>query len=186
MIERNGKDYDTGAILQEMRDAYWESIEQGEVSANVASRDYVVFRLGGERFGIPTVCTREVLRVPRLVQVPRLPAHIRGIVNLRGQIVAVTDLRPLLGLPPGDLPQRAQLVVVEAAGLQTALVTEGVEGICAIPVDSIEAVTEGLAGFPRDVAEGHVAGEQGLLVLLDLEHILNRNEFVIDQKGSEG
>jgi purine-binding chemotaxis protein CheW len=185
MTDKNEQSYDTAAILQEMRDAYWESIEQGESAQSVEYRDYVVFHLGGERFGIPTTCSREVLRLPRLVQVPRLPEHIRGIVNLRGQIVAVTDLRPLLGLAQRELPQRVQLVVVEAAGLQTALLTEGVEGIHAIAVDTIEPVTEGLAGFPRDAAEGHVATEKGLLVLLDLEHILRRGEYVIDQKGND-
>ena len=58
--------------------------------------------------------------------------------------------------------------------------TEGVEGIRAIAEASIEPVTEGLAGFPRDVATGHVATDEGLLVLLDLEQILSRSEFVIE------
>ena len=181
MDDAKAKSYDIKAILQEMRDAYWESIEKGVAEeGHAACSDYVVFHLGGERFGIPTVCTREVLRVPRLIPVPRLPAQIRGIINLRGQIVAVTDLRPLLGLATGAIPARSQLVVVEAAGLQTALLTEGVEGIRAIAEASIEPVTEGLAGFPRDVATGHVATDEGLLVLLDLEQILSRSEFVIE------
>jgi len=183
MAIEESRTYDTKAILQEMREAYWEGIEQSGESTAVETRDYVVFRLGSERFGIPTGCAREVLRLPRLVKVPRLPAHICGIVNLRGQIQAATDLRPLLGLPTTELPARSQLIVVEAATITTALVTEGVEGIRSIPVAEIEPITEGLAGFPRDAAEGHIVTDQGLLVLLSLEHILGRAEFTINQKG---
>ena len=58
-----------------------------------------------------------------------------------------------------------------------------VEGIRSIPVAAIEPLTEGLAGFARDAAEGHVVTPEGLLVLLNLEHILARDEFVVDQKG---
>jgi len=183
MAIQERRSYDTKAILEEMRAAYWEGIEQAEQATAVETRDYVVFRLGGERFGIPTGYAREVLRLPRLVRVPRLPAHICGIVNLRGQIHAVTDLRPLLGLPAKEVAPRSQLIVVEAAGVMTALVTDGVEGMRAIAVAEIEPVTEGLAGFPRDAAEGHVVTDQGLLVLLRLEHILGRTEFTINQKG---
>jgi len=183
MAIQENRSYDTKAILEEMREAYWQGIEQSEQSTTVETRDYVVFRLGGERFGIPSNYAREVLRLPRLVRVPRLPAHICGIVNLRGQIHAVTDLRPLLGLPTTEFSSRSQLIVVEAAGVTTALVTEGVEGIRSLSIAAIEPITEGLAGFPRDAAEGHVVTEQGLLVLLSLEHILGRSEFTINQKG---
>lgn len=175
--------YEIERVLQEMRDEYWRGIEEGGETVAAETRDYVAFRLGGERFALPSSVAREVLRMPRLVKVPRVAGHIRGVINLRGQIVAVTDLRPLLGLPGGDIPGGAQLVVVEAAGLVTALLTERVEGIRSIAVAAIEPVTEGLSGFPRDAAQGQIVGEDGLLVLLDLDNILSRPEFVIDQKG---
>ena len=181
MKERPG--YEIERVLQEMRDEYWRGIEEGSEVVAVETRDYVVFRLAGERFALPSTVAREVLRMPRLVRVPRVAGHIRGVINLRGQIVAVTDLRPLLGLSGEEMPAAGQLIVVEAAGLLTALLTERVEGIRTLAVASIEPVTEGLSGFPRDAAEGQVVGEEGLLVLLDLANILSRPEFVIDQKG---
>lgn len=175
--------YEIERVLQEMRDEYWRGIEEGGDEAAVETRDYVVFRLAGERYALPSTVAREVLRMPRLVRVPRVAGHIRGVINLRGQIVAVTDLRPLLGLAAEETPAAGQLIVVEAAGLVTALFTERVEGIRTLAVAAIEPVTEGLSGFPRDAAEGQVVGEDGLLVLLDLANILARPEFVIDQKG---
>jgi purine-binding chemotaxis protein CheW len=175
--------YEIERVLQEMRDEYWRGIEEGGVEAAVETRDYVVFRIAGERYALPSTVAREVLRLPRLVRVPRVAGHIRGVINLRGQIVAVTDLRPLLGLTGEETPAAGQLIVVEAAGLLTALLTDRVEGIRTLDLTAIEPVTEGLSGFPRDAAAGQVVGADGLLVLLDLESILSRPEFVIDQKG---
>ena len=170
-------------VLQEMREEYWRGIEEAEESVTAEIREYVVIRLGGERFGLPTEAAREVLRAPRLVRVPRVAEHIHGVINLRGQVVAVTDLRPLLGLPGRNLPANGRLVVVEAVGVTTALLAEEVEGIRSIATDAIEPFTEGLAGFPREAMAGQVSGEGGLLMLLDLDHILSRPEFLIDQKG---
>jgi len=176
---------DIQATLKEMREEYWRGIEQSEEEIDVESRDYVVIRLGGERYGLPGSAAREVLRLPRLVRVPRVAAHILGVINLRGQIVAVTDLRPLLGLPAGELRAGGRLVVTEAAGLLTALVAEEVEGIRSIAISDIAPFTEGLADFPREAVAGQVDEPQGMLMLLDLERILSRPEFVIDQKGQE-
>jgi purine-binding chemotaxis protein CheW len=175
--------YEIRRVLQEMREEYWRGIEEAEDAVAAETRDYVVIRLGDERFGLPTRVAREVLRSPRLVRVPRVAEHIKGVINLRGQIVAVTDLRPLLGLPGRDLPAGGRLVVVEAAGVTTALLAEKVEGIRGIAADTIEPFTEGLGAFPREAMAGQVAGEEGLLMLLDMDHILSRPEFVIDQKG---
>lgn len=177
--------YEIERVLHEMREEYWRGIEEAEEAAAAETRDYVVIRLGGERFGLSAEAAREVLRVPRMVRVPRVAAHIQGVINLRGQVVAVTDLRPLFGLSAGDLPAGGRLVVVEAAGLVTALVAEGVEGIRGIAADAVESVTEGLDGFPREAVAGQVSGEEGLLVLLDLENILSRPEFIIDQKREQ-
>jgi purine-binding chemotaxis protein CheW len=174
--------YQIQDVLREMREEYWRGIEEAEEATASETRDFVVIRLGSERYGLSASAAREVLRIPRLIRVPRVVDHIRGVINLRGEIVAVTDLRRMLGLPGGDLPAGGRLVVVEAAGLVTALLAERVEGIQSIAVDSIEPCTEGLAGFPREAVTGQTVGEEGLLILLDLEHILSRSEFVIDQK----
>lgn len=177
------QNYEITRILEEMRNEYWRGIEESSESAACVTRDYVVFHLGRERYALPSTLAREVLRLPRMIRVPRVARHIRGVINLRGQIVAVTDLRPLFGLAGEETSSTGQLIVVEAAGLLTALLTDRVEGIRSLDLATIEPVTEGLVGFPRDAAEGQVADKDGLLILLDLENILARPEFTVDQKG---
>ncbi len=181
---REIKSRDIRETLARMRQEYWSGIEEPEAAAGGELRPYLVFVLGGERFGLPLALTKEVLRIPQVIRVPLVQKAIRGIINLRGEIVAVTDLRPFLGLPEPELGGQGRLVVVRAAGITTALCVEQVEGMRNIEVDSIEPLTQGLTGLPREVVAGQVSSEESLLVLLDLERILVRPEFLVDGRGA--
>lgn len=172
--------YDIRGILEEMRDDYRRAVEIDEDDSVTATRDYVIFALGNELYGIESRFSREVLRLPRFVPVPRLPEHFVGLFNLRGQIHAITDLRPLLDLPRQIVALRTQVIVVEAAGLSTALCTDGVKGIAAIPLDSIEPLQADLSGFAREVLNGRAPYGSGTLLLLDLEKLLERPELIVE------
>lgn len=172
--------YDIRGILDEMRDDYRRAVEVGEEETVTATCDYVIFALGGELYGIESRFSREVLRLPRFVPVPRLPEHFVGLFNLRGQIHAITDLRPLLGLPQQTVVPRTQVIVVEAVGLSTALCTDGVKGITAIPLDSIEPLQADLDGLASDVLCGRAPYGAEMLLLLDLERLLDRPELTVE------
>ncbi|MBE0504107.1 MAG: chemotaxis protein CheW [Desulfuromonadales bacterium] len=172
--------YDIRGILEEMRDDYRRTVEVDEDESITATCDYVIFALGNELYGIESRFSREVLRLPRFVPVPRLPEHFVGLFNLRGQIHAITDLRPLLDLPRQIVALRTQVIVVEAAGLSTALCTDGVKGIAAIPLDSIEPLQTDLSGFAREVLSGRAPYGAGTLLLLDLEKLLDRPELTVE------
>ncbi len=177
------RDDEVRTILEQMRNEYWQALADEPESGELTTREFLFFALGGERFGVAGENVREVLKVPRLTRVPRVPDHIPGVFNLRGEVCAVTDLRSLLGLGGRELLAQGRLVVVEAAGVTTALYTDRVEGLVSVEAEAIEPFTEGLAGFPREVAEGQVHHPQGLVVLLGLGAILSRPEFVIDEPG---
>jgi purine-binding chemotaxis protein CheW len=118
--------------------------------------------------------------LPSFVPVPRLAEHFVGLFNLRGQIHAITDLRPLLGLPRQKVAPRTQVIVVEAAGLMTALATDGVKGIAAIPLEAIEPLQGELPGLGCEVLSGRAPYQNGTILLLDLERLLDRPELVVD------
>ncbi|BCR06965.1 chemotaxis protein CheW [Desulfuromonas versatilis] len=168
--------------LRQMREEYWQGIDQPPAAEDRQQREILVFRIGGERFAVPSVLAREVLRLPQVVRVPMVQEAIRGIINLRGEIVAVTDLARLLGQAAQELDPAGRLVVVRAAGITTALLVARVEGIRRVAADAVEPLSHGLAGLPREAVEGQVSLEGELLVLLDLKQILCRPEFVVDQQ----
>ena len=104
--------YDIPKILEQMRADYWHNLETAVPDELADQTDYMIVAFGAQRVGLPAAACREVLKVPRIVKVPRLPRHLPGIINLRGEIVAVTDLRPLLKLDAAPPTASFRLVVI--------------------------------------------------------------------------
>lgn len=177
--------YDFKKILKEMRSEYWQALEEVEDDLSTETAEYVLVRIHSDLFALDASRCREVLRPPRIVKVPRAGKQILGIINIRGEIIAVTDLRPALDYPELQQQESTRLVVVRAAGLTTALVVDRVEGIEVFDVGSIETLTEGLTGARRDMVQGQLVFKDELVVLLDLEKMFARQEFIINQKEDQ-
>ncbi len=180
MHENQG--YEIEQILQEMRTDYWRNLEAVEESSGGSVTEYLIIRCGAKRYGLPAANCREVLKLPRLVRVPRLPEHLRGIFNLRGEIVAVTDLCPLFGQGAQSVRESFRLVVIEDGAIRTALLVEVVEGLTGIGEEQVEPLAEGAATGSRDLVAGKVMQGEEILILLDLGKLLGRPELIVDQK----
>jgi purine-binding chemotaxis protein CheW len=178
--------YEIDQILQEMRSDYWRNLEAVEAADEGSASEYLVIRYAGKRYGLPAGNCREVLKLPRLVRVPRLPDHLRGIFNLRGEIVVVTDLCPLLGQKPQEVHEHSRLVIVEHQTIKTALLVEVVEGLSSIRLEQIESLAEGAGSGIRDLVSGKVVQGEEVLILLDMGRLLQRPEMVVDQKEQAG
>ena len=176
--------YDIPTILEQMRADYWRNLETAEQGDLADRTDYMVVAFGDLRFGLPAAACREVLKLPRIVRVPRLPVHLPGIINLRGEIVAVTDLRPLLNLPAGEPSTGFRLVVVADGALRTALLVERVEGLQSISDGAVAGLAEGASHDLADLFRGKVEETAGTLMLLDVRRLLARPELTIDHKGT--
>ena len=175
------QNYDIPRILEEMRADYWRNLETAEQLELAERLDYMVVAFGPQRFGLPATACREVLKLPRIVRVPRLPAHLPGIINLRGEIVAVTDVRPLLQIAAEPPTAGFRLVIVAVGGVRTALLVERVEGLASIGADTVEALAEGAAHGAADLFRGKTEAAGGLL-LFDVGRLLARPELTVDQK----
>lgn len=179
------QDYDFRRILEEMRSEYWRSLEEVEEELDTDTGEIVIVQIGKDRFGLDATKCREVLKLPKIVQVPRVGEQILGIINLRGEIVAVTDLRPILGQAAWSKSADAKLVVAAISGLTIALLVDRIEGIEVFNSTEVEPFTEGLSGVPRDIVQGQIVQGNSMIVLLDLEKTFARSEFVINQKDEE-
>lgn len=128
----------------------------------------VVVRLGGCRYALAMPAVAEVGRPPGLTRVPGLPAWLAGVANWRGRVLAVLDLRPLLGAEAAPLGRRGRLVVLSVDGVNVGLLADGVDGTA--PLDQ-EAVEPSLAHLPAGAAAllaGQVTDAAGPIGLLDL------------------
>ncbi len=180
--DKKSADYDISGILGEMRQQYWEGIEKPAEEVPVDTSEFLIFTLGGQLFTVPTVLAREVIRPPHLVRVPGTGDIIAGIINLRGQIIAVTDLCPMLDLTRRGEVMDGRLIIVESAGVTTALAVEKVSGIRRFPDEDVEPLSQAGGGLPREAAAGQISLDGELLIVLDIEKLLAGEDLVVNQK----
>ena len=121
------------------------------------SREVLVFELGGRRFALPAAGVRELLRAVTIFPVPSAPAAIEGVINLRGVVVPVVDLRDLLRLPPRDAEPADHLIVLDAGPRPSAVRVDHVVGLDRLPT----------AGTGGDDFAGVVKLPGGLVLMLD-------------------
>src|ERR1700685_2566182 len=99
----------------------------------------VGFRIGRETFGLPIAMVREIVRVPEITSVPNAPDYIEGVINLRGRIIPVIDLRKRFGDKSGEKSKKNRIVVVELENRSIGLLVHSASEVLRIPPSDIEA-----------------------------------------------
>ena len=137
----------------------------------------VGFRIGRETFGVPISLVREIVRVPSITSVPNAPDYIEGVINLRGRIIPVVDLRKRFHEIVGEPSKKNRIVVVELENRLIGLMVNSASEVLRIPPSEIEApqdvFQEGELNYITGV--GKLRGR--LIILLDLNKILQRGEL---------
>jgi purine-binding chemotaxis protein CheW len=145
---------------------------------------YLTFSLHREEFGVPILRSREIVRVGEITRIPEAPPHVRGVLNLRGRVVPIVELRTRLGLPIAPLTPRSRVIVVEAHGRLFGLLVDGASRIAKIPTCTIKpAPTEALSANTDYVAGIAQMGTE-LVILLDLDKVLLLNPTAPPSSGA--
>jgi purine-binding chemotaxis protein CheW len=132
----------------------------------------VGFKVGRETYGVPITSLHEIVRVPEITAVPDAPDYIEGVINLRGKIVSVLDLRKRLGEKEITTARRNRILVVEHKGRLCGLIVDSASEVLKIPAADVESSpTESLEGGLNCVTG--LGKHQGrLIVLLDMGKLL--------------
>ena len=137
----------------------------------------VVFNIGDEEFGVDITQVREIVRLLDITYMPKAPEFIEGVVNLRGQIVAIIDLAKRLGIPSSPRGERTRIVIVEIGENTIGMVVDSVSEVLRLSSEAVEEVP-GL--IETEVPEHYIRGvgklSDRLLVLLDLNKVLTHEE----------
>ncbi len=132
----------------------------------------VSFHVGDEEFAIDILGVQEIIRMVELTTVPNAPYFVEGVINLRGKVIPILDLRSRFGLPPADRTKDTRIIVVEIANTVLGFIVDSVEEVLRLPENLIETPPStgkgGSAEFHKGI--GRVHGR--LLMLLDLGQIL--------------
>ena len=146
-----------------------------------ARKRYVVFSLAGSKYAIPITNVIEMGRIPPITAVPYLPEWVRGVTNLRGDILSMIELRAFFGLPPLEQSGAGRMLVVrsQSRGVTTGLIVDGVHGMRELDPDSLKPVTAAIDDQILKFLSGLSVEEDGLLIVLDLESVLSASELRI-------
>jgi purine-binding chemotaxis protein CheW len=144
-----------------------------ERKAVEATEHLATFFLSGEEYGIDVRLVQEIIRVGEITQVPRAPDFIKGVINLRGRIIPVIDLKRKLGLGEvTEASRQSRIVVVKVRERLVGLLVDGASQVLKVPVASIEAAPEEVVEIDANYLRGVAKLESRLIILMDLNKVL--------------
>ena len=138
-----------------------------------AAGRFVLLSVASAHYAVPEAFVTELERVPRITTVPRVPAWLCGVANLRGDIVSVIDLRAYLGLAP-YAPSTARMIVVRLLDepFTTGLIVDAVDRIVTLQAEDVKAPASSLEGPLAPFVSGVCAIGDRLVAVLDVDHLL--------------
>ena len=136
----------------------------------------VTFKLGSEEFGVDILKVQEIIKMMNVTKIPNAPVFIEGVINLRGKIIPIVDLRKRLGFKDQEFDKSTRIIVVELDGLVLGFIVDSVSEVLRIPEDTIEPPPSMVAGIESEYIEGVGKLDDRLLILLELKKIFSSPE----------
>jgi purine-binding chemotaxis protein CheW len=138
----------------------------------------VIFELAGEEFGVEIMHVSEIIPISRITHIPQAPECVKGLINLRGQIIVVIDLNKRLGFSSKETDSLSRIVIVEVRGTLIGMLVNSVSGITRLPISSIEPTSEGVKlKINAEYLTGVGKAENTIISLLNLSRVLGEEEI---------
>jgi purine-binding chemotaxis protein CheW len=143
---------------------------------------YVLFRVGAGNYVLPASTVLEMETFTGATPIPGAPPHVAGLVQIRGKVIAVVDLRARFGMPAAELALDNRVVVIDHAGRRVGLLVDSAREVAQLAADAFrpppEVVAEQARGFVKAVAEV----DKRLVMLLDPSHVLTQEDANVEQR----
>jgi purine-binding chemotaxis protein CheW len=138
----------------------------------------VVFRLGKEEFGVPIEAVQEIVRLPdQMTSVPKAPPAVEGVINLRGAVLPVIDLRRRLGLPAAERSDRQRIIVLLLDGVRTGFIVDLVAEVLKVAKSTIESAPVLSGAENRVLARmANLEKQKRMVQLIDPEHLIEKQQ----------
>ncbi len=150
--------------------------------AEAETKTFVVFRLGDEEFGVDVMNLKRIAKVPTITRVPRSPDFIEGVINLRGSLITVVNIRKRFGFLPKDINSDSRIIIAECEGKVFGMLVDAATEVLKIPVSDIETTPEMVT---TEISKEHLKGVgkvgDRLIFLLDLKEVLSENGNEIEE-----
>jgi purine-binding chemotaxis protein CheW len=167
-----------GTMIQEK-----EKISEAVKAMAVKEGKYLTFILANEEYGIGILRIKEIIGMMPITSVPQTPEFIKGVINLRGKVIPVMDLRLRFGMPSLDYTERTCIIVVEIDGqtgtVQIGIVVDAVSEVLNIRAEDIEATPSFGTRLNTDFILGMAKMNGGIKILLDIDRVLSSAETAL-------
>ncbi len=142
---------------------------------------YLTFELGNEEFGIQVLQVREIMGIQDITSVPQTPAYVKGVINLRGKVIPVVDLRLKFGLPEIEYTRRTCIIVVqvrgEAGSVLMGIIVDGVSEVLNLMPGNVEDTPDFGQGVTTPCLLGMAKVKGKVKILLDIDQVLANQEL---------
>ena len=151
-----------------------------QADAAEQTMEVVVFELAREMYAIEHAWVREVIRLEELTPLPCTPAFVRGIINVRGQILPVIDVKKFFDLPDEGITDLHRVIIVHAHGIEVGILADTVTSVRSIALSTVQASLPTLSGiraaYLKGVSDDHV-------VILDVSRILSDPKLIVNEEN---
>ena len=144
-------------------------------------RHLIIFRLGKEKYALDMKHLKKVMWAKNITRVPGLPPHILGIINIRGEIISVVDMKMLLGLPY-ETAEKPSIMITSAQAMETGLLVDSVDAIIDLPALSIDPPMITFEKEYLDLIDGEARIDETFLIVLNYEKIMQSDMMDIHKK----
>jgi len=137
----------------------------------------IVFRLKDEEYGVEVNQVKSIEKLEHITRVPRTPKFVKGVINLRGVVTPIIDLRNRFGIEEAPHTDSTRIIIVAVGELEVGLIVDAANDVIDIPVNAIEPPPEVVGGVEAAYLRGVAKLEKRLLILLNLDKVLNTDEI---------
>ena len=134
----------------------------------------VVFELAAESYGVDISRVQEIDRMEPITAIPQAPHYVEGVINLRGHVTPVVNLRARMGLPPAETTPLTRIVVLRNGEEWVGVIVDAVSEVMRIQTDSVEPPSAMVTGSDTTFLRGIAKTKERMIILLDLEQVLDK------------
>jgi purine-binding chemotaxis protein CheW len=160
--------------------------EQTGIAASTDSMQLVSFKLDAETYGIEITKIREIILVSEITAVPQSAHYIRGLINLRGTVIPVMDLRARFGLASAELTDESRIIVINVGKRVIGITVDEVSEVLRVSGQQISAAPPTVASLGNEYLAGLIQLEDQILMLLDVEHIFDTADEAAIEAATSG
>jgi len=151
-----------------------------DINATISSGtgdQFVTFTLGNEEYGVEILKVQEIIGYQGFTKIPNVPPFVKGVLNLRGSVVPVIDLRLKFGMPEKEYDKFTVILILEVAGRIIGTIVDAVSDVVTLTEDEMQPTPDFSSGIRTDFISGMGRKDDKLIILLDIDKVLSDGEL---------